>query len=158
MSITLNDDKEHVLSAQSEQHWLRRENELTAWAKMDKRTRKAKLTMTLESFTVDAELYPALSLLRRLQIPTEFSCAGVSLLDDPEDHSLYAYITLHASDSATRFVSFAMAFMKHRLLVTYEPARNRYDLSSFFIGHNRSFCLLMQRCVETYEPIYPSRP
>lgn len=154
MSITLNDDKEHVLSAHSEQHWLRRDKELTAWTKIDKRRRKAKLTMTLESFTVDAELYPALSLLRRLQIQTEFSCAGVSLLDDPDDHSLYAYITLHASESAESFVNFAMAFMKNRLLVTYEPARNRYDLSSFFIGQNRSFCFLLQRCVEAYEPFH----
>lgn len=152
MSITLNDDKERVLSTQTEELWLRRDKELAAWAKLDKRRRKTKLTMTLESFTVDAELYPALSQLRRLQIQTEFSCAGVSLLDDPEDHSLYAYITLHASDSAERFVSFAMAFMKRRMLVTYEPARQRYDLSSFFIGHNRSFCLLMQRCVEAYVP------
>jgi hypothetical protein len=152
VSITLNDDKERVLSTQTEELWLRRDKELAAWAKLDKRRRKTKLTMTLESFTVDAELYPALSQLRRLQIQTEFSCAGVSLLDDPEDHSLYAYITLHASDSAERFVSFAMAFMKRRMLVTYEPARQRYDLSSFFIGHNRSFCLLMQRCVEAYVP------
>lgn len=150
-SIALNGNTEFVLSNQAEALWERRERELNAWAKRDKRKKRAKLTMTLESFTVDAELYPALSRLRRMQIPTEFSCAGVSLLDDPLDHSLYAYITLHKSEQTEGFVRFATGFMKHRLLVTFEPARERYDLSSFFIGHNRSFCMLMQRCAEAYE-------
>lgn len=150
-SIVLNDGTELVLSEQTEALWERRELELNAWAKRVKTKKKDRVTMTLESFSVDAELYPALSLLRRLHISTEFSCAGVSMLDDPLNHSLYAYITLHASGQTERFVRFATDFMKHRLLVTFEPARQRYDLSSFFIGHNRSYCLLMQRCAEAYE-------
>ncbi|WP_327205146.1 hypothetical protein [Paenibacillus sp. Soil522] len=147
----MNDGKELVLSSQTKALWERRERELYAWAKRDKRKKKDKHTVMLESFMVDAELYPVLSQLRRMQMTTEFSCAGVSLQDDPLDHSLYAYITLHTSEQTEAFVRFAAGYMKHRLLVSYEPARKRYDLSSFFIGHNRSFCLLMQRCTELYE-------
>lgn len=29
-------------------------------------------------------------------------------------------------------MQWAMRYMRHRLLVVYEPERNRYDLSSFF--------------------------
>ncbi|WP_442437009.1 hypothetical protein [Paenibacillus peoriae] len=43
------------------------------------------------------------------------------------------------------------AYMRHRLLVVYELERNRYDLSSFFLGHNRSFCQLMEYCASTFE-------
>jgi hypothetical protein len=59
-------------------------------------------------------------------------------------------MTLMASDKTERFVQFAMRQMRHRLLVTFEPSRNRYDLSSFFIGHNRSFRFLLQRCAEAF--------
>lgn len=152
-SRSLNEEAEQILSRQTDAQWDRRELELNAWVTRSKQKRKDKLTRMLEAFEVDAELFPALFLLRQLRIPTEFSCAGVSLLDDPFEHSLYAYITIQASDRTEAFVRFASAFMKQRLLVTYEPAFSRYDLSSFFIGHNRSFCLLMQRCAEAYERI-----
>lgn len=147
----MNDNKELMISKHSDAMWMRRDRELVAWAERVKLKKKDKLSVLLDSFAVDAELYPALSLLRRMNIPTEFSCAGVSVLDDPFEHSLYAYITFHSCRQTEDFVRFAMDLFKHRLLVTYEPARNRYDVSSFFIGHNRSFCLLMQRCAETYE-------
>ncbi|WP_346779405.1 hypothetical protein [Paenibacillus brevis] len=110
----------------------------------------AKQTLWLGNIEVDAEIFAALACLKRMHIQTEFSCAGVSPLDEAEDHSLYAYITMFRSEKADRFVQFAMHQMRHRLLVTFEPSRNRYDLSSFFIGHNRSFCLLMQRCSELF--------
>ncbi|CAM4468085.1 hypothetical protein FHS16_004444 [Paenibacillus endophyticus] len=149
-NITLEEDMEQVISLQSEALWKRRATELEAWADREKVKKKEKLSMVLDSFAVDAELYPALLVLRRLQIPTEFSCAGVSILDDPLDHSVYAYVTFHASEQTESFVEFAANYMKHRVLVTYEPARKRYDMSSFFIGHNRSFCLLMYRCAEAF--------
>ncbi|MDQ0048321.1 hypothetical protein J2T18_002604 [Paenibacillus polymyxa] len=41
-------------------------------------------------------------------------------------------------------MQWAMRYIRHRLLVVYELERNRYDLSSFFLGHNRSFCQLME--------------
>ncbi|CAM4012908.1 hypothetical protein L1N85_09060 [Paenibacillus alkaliterrae] len=148
--IALNDDSEIVLSSQTIHLWERRRIELAAWVDRDKLKIKDKLTVELEGFTVDAELCTALSIIRNLKIHTEFSCAGVSLVDDPFDHSLYAYITLSASERTERFVAFVQRLMKHRLLVTFEPGRKRYDLSSFFIGHNRSFCLLIQRCAEAY--------
>ncbi|OMF38724.1 hypothetical protein BK133_00505 [Paenibacillus sp. FSL H8-0548] len=150
-NIALDDNMERVISQHSEAQWERRDAELAAWAEREKLKKKDKLTVMLESVAVDAELHPALALLRRMQIPTEFSCAGVSVQDDPLEHSLYAYITFHASEQTEEFVRFAALFMKHRLLVTFEPSRARYDLSSFFIGHNRSFCLLMQRCAEAYQ-------
>ncbi|MGO4543538.1 hypothetical protein AB4Z29_01885 [Paenibacillus sp. 2TAB23] len=148
--ITLEEDDEQVISSQSEALWERRALELEAWADRDKVKKKDKLAMMLDSFSVDAELYPALVVLRRIQIPTEYCCAGVSVLDDPFDHSVYAYMTFHASKQTESFVEFAANYMKHRVLVTYEPACKRYDLSSFFIGHNRSFCLLMHRCAEAF--------
>lgn len=150
-SVAKDNGAEMVLSDQPQTFWLRREQELEAWVRRDKRRLQPKRMVAFESFTADAELVPALSALRSLGIPTEYSCAGVSVLDDPFDHSLYAYITFYASENTERFVQFAAAFMKHRLLVTFEPGRSRYDLSSFFIGHNRSFCLLMQRCAEAFE-------
>jgi hypothetical protein len=150
-STAVNDNQELVLSRQTDSLWERRTLELNDWAERDKQKKRDKVTMMLESNAVDAELYPALAKLNHLDIPTEFSCAGVSMQDDPLDHSLYAYITFHASEQSELFVRFAIKFMRHRLLVTFEPARGRYDLSSFFIGHNRSFCFLMQRCAEAFE-------
>nr|WP_256257670.1 MULTISPECIES: hypothetical protein [unclassified Paenibacillus] len=129
---------------------MRREQELETWVRAPKPRRRAKQTALLGNIQVDAELLGALTLLKRKGLHTEFSCAGVSLLDEPEDHSLYAYMTLAASASADRFVRLAMRRMKHRLLVTFEPARGRYDLSSFYIGHNRSFCRLLERCAEVF--------
>lgn len=144
------EETETVVSTHSECRWQRRKRELLHWCRRPKPSKRAKQTVVLGNVRIDAELLGALTLLKRLRIETEFSCAGVSLLDEPEDHSLYAYMTLPASERTERFVRFAMGRMKHRLLVTFEPSRNRYDLSSFFIGHNRSFCLLMERCARAF--------
>jgi len=143
-------DLEQVVSVHSKVHWQRRELELNHWIRRAKRRRRAKQTVLLGNIEIDAELLAALALMKRMHMQSEFSCAGVSVLDEPEDHSLYAYVTLMASDRTDRFVQFAMRQMRHRLLVTFEPSRNRYDLSSFYIGHNRSFCLLLQHCVEAF--------
>ncbi|MUG70342.1 hypothetical protein [Paenibacillus validus] len=146
---TQNDD-ETIISHHSQTQWQRREQELACWVQRAKPRKRPKQTVILGNTPVDAELLMALTLLKRTRIQTEFSCAGVSLLDEPEDHSLYAYITITGSATADRFVQLALTRMRHRLFVTWEPRRNRYDLSSFFIGHNRSFCLLMQRCAEIF--------
>ncbi|MEC0332729.1 hypothetical protein P4H42_24405 [Paenibacillus macerans] len=148
--ISSKNEKEKVISVHSAERWQRRDLELTNWLRSVKQRKRAKQTVWLGNIEVDAEMFPALVCLKRIQIQTEFSCAGVSPLDEPEDHSLYAYITMLASEKTDRFVQFAMERMRHRLLVTFEPSRKRYDLSSFFIGHNRSFCLLLQRCAETF--------
>jgi hypothetical protein len=148
--INAKDDLEQVVSVYSKVHWQRRDLELTNWVRRTKRRRRAKQTVLLGNIEIDAELLAALTLMKRMHIQSEFSCAGVSLLDEPEDHSLYAYVTLIASENTDRFVQLAMQQMRHRLLVTFEPSRNRYDLSSFYIGHNRSFCLLWQYCVEHF--------
>ncbi|WP_240417054.1 hypothetical protein [Paenibacillus periandrae] len=147
-TVNTDNQEELVCSQQTREQWKRRERELSAWVDRDKQIRIPKQTVPLGhmDIIVDAELHGALTLLKQLQIPTEFSCAGVSILDDPENHSLYAYITLLASEQTDRFIQLALQQMKHRLLVTYEPARCRYDLSSFYIGHNRSFCMLMEYC------------
>ncbi|MCM3701637.1 hypothetical protein [Paenibacillus macerans] len=147
---TEKNDEEKVISVHSEKQWLRRDAELASWLRRPKQRRRAKQTVWLGNTPVDAEIFAALAGLKRMHIQTEFSCAGVSPLDEPEDHSLYAYITLLGSEKADRFVQFAMRRMRHRLLATFEPSRNRYDLSSFLIGHNRSFCMLLQRCAETF--------
>lgn len=146
--INTGSDKELVLSHHSSEHWRRRELELSRWIQRPKIRRRSKRTVIAGEIELDAELFTALTLFRKLGIPTEFSCAGVSMLDEPEEHSLYAYITFIAMEKTERLVQLAMNRMRHRLLVTYEPERNRYDLSSFYIGHNRSFCLLMQSCGE----------
>ncbi|MEK8128213.1 hypothetical protein WMW72_09885 [Paenibacillus filicis] len=144
------DEPEQVISIHTPEQWRRRERELVAWVQRPKHRRRSKQTAMLGNMHIDAELLDALARLKRLGIETEFSCAGVSPLDEPEDHSLYAYVTLIASERADRFVASAMAHMRHRLLVTWEPGRSRYDLSSFYIGHNRSFCLLLQRSAEWF--------
>lgn len=81
---------------------------------------------------IDAELHGTLCLLNRKHVATEFSCAGVSIWDEPEDHSLYAYITMKADEKIRSVRAMGDAYMRHRLLVVYELERNRYDLSSFF--------------------------
>lgn len=146
--ISHSNEAEIVISLHGEQRWRRREVELSRWIVTPKLRMRAKQTVCFGGADIDAELLPALTLLKRLGIETEFSCAGVSLLDEPEEHSLYAYITFSASAQAEAFVKLAIVRMKHRLLVTYEPARDRYDLSSFYIGHNRSFCLLIKSCAK----------
>lgn len=140
------EETEQVISRHSEHRWRSRESELARWAAIPKPKKRTKQVVWLGHAEIDAELLPALSLLKRMGIQTEFSCAGVSLLDEPEEHSLYAYITFPASARTEHFIRLAMERMKHRLLVTFEPGRNRYDLSSFYIVHNRSFCLLMESC------------
>lgn len=142
----LDGEAEQVISMHTAQRWRKREWELHSWMEREKIKKHPKQTLLLGHVAIDAELLPALTLLKEQGIPTEFSCAGVSALDEPEDHSLYAYITFPACEQTERFIKQAMQRMKHRLLVTFEPARNRYDLSSFYIGHNRSFCLLMLCC------------
>jgi hypothetical protein len=150
-TTNVNNDEEIVLTQQTVEQWRRRRRELDAWVNRDKLGRHPKQTLLLDHVAVDAQLHAALSILKDMQIPTEFSCAGVSILDEPEDHSLYAYITFLTSEKTDRFIELAKQQMKHRLLVTFEPTRKRYDLSSFLIGHNRSFCLLIQRCAELYK-------
>lgn len=145
--ISQSEESESVISVHSELRWQRREQEISRWFVRPKARKRAKQTVWFGGVEIDAELLTVLTLFKRMRIETEFSCAGVSLLDEPEEHSLYAYITFPASARTEVFVRLAMKRMKHRLLVTYEPGRNRYDLSSFYIGHNRSFCLLMERCV-----------
>jgi hypothetical protein len=149
-STDAENNEEIVLTQQSVEQWKRRRRELDAWVSRDKMGRKPKRTILLDQVAVDAELHRTLSNLKEMQISTEFSCAGVSILDEPEDHSIYAYITMLASEQTEQFIDLARQQMRHRLLVIYEPARKRYDLSSFMLGHNRSFCRLMERCTEHY--------
>ncbi|SFA76336.1 hypothetical protein SAMN05216312_101344 [Cohnella sp. OV330] len=146
----IGDTGELVVSRHSDQRWQRRRLELAEWMERPKVRRKAKQTARLGQTEIDAELLGALTQFKRIGIATEFSCAGVSVLDEPEDHSLYAYITFISSPLADRFVQAAMAYMKHRLLVTFEPARGRYDCSSFLVGHNRSFCMLIEKCARDF--------
>ncbi|MCM3130472.1 hypothetical protein ACFQ3J_23460 [Paenibacillus provencensis] len=117
---------------------------------MTKHRKRDKQTVWLGDAEFDAELLPALTYFERAGIQTEFSCAGVSLLDEPENHSLYAYITFITSKKTESFIEYSMERMRHRLLVTYEPSRKRYDLSSFFIGHNRRFCTLMNQYAQGF--------
>ncbi|MBP1996369.1 hypothetical protein [Paenibacillus eucommiae] len=162
-TVSVNNEEEILLSHQTRELWVRRELEVEAWVKRSMPPAiRPKQTLLLDDIAVDAELYTALLLLKQLQIRTEFSCAGVSILDEPIDHSLYAYITIltteNTAEQTERFVHHAMHRMKQRLLVTYEPERNRYDLSSFFINHNRSFCTLIQGCAESFALKTPSAP
>lgn len=139
-------DKETIVSTHSERRWRRREAELSCWIDAPKQRKRAKQTVWFGGAEIDAELLPVLTRFKCMGIETEFSCAGVSLLDEPEEHSLYAYITFPVSARTEAFIKLAMKRMKHRLLVTFERDRNRYDLSSFYIGHNRSFSLSMESC------------
>lgn len=141
---------ERVISTHSKDQWNRRKMELGKWAKLSKQRRRDKQTVWLGNTELDAELLPAYMYFKQAGIQTEFSCAGVSPLDEPEDHSLYAYVTFISSVQAKSFIEFAMERMNHRLLVTYEPSRNRYDLSSFFIGNNRRFCTLMNHYAKEF--------
>lgn len=151
MSLNTSEESEVILSHHTDAQWHRREQELLQWTAREKQRKHAKKTTLLGHIHVDAELFPALMLLQQKQIATEFSCAGVSPLDEPEDHSLYAYLTIIASERAEQFVRLTMKRMRHRILISFEPARNRYDLSSFYIGHNRSFCQMIQQCAESFE-------
>jgi hypothetical protein len=145
--------KEMILSKHKREHWLRRDAERKEWNQTPKHTMKPKILKMLADNEVDQELYDSLVLLNVLGIMTEFSCAGVSVLDEPEDHSLYAYVTFLKTDRSTDFVEYLMKRMRHRLLLTYEPMKNRYDISSFFINHNRSFCLLLKKYARMYSQV-----
>ncbi|MDD9268470.1 hypothetical protein ACFPES_15620 [Paenibacillus sp. GCM10023248] len=150
MRASVPDPKEITISQHTKTRWHRRGEELLQWMARDKNCKRPKRIAAFENSYVDEELVHALTLLNRKGIVTEYSCAGVSPLDEPEDHSLYAYMTLHGSDRSLAFIQAAMKRMKHRILVSFEPERNRYDLSSFYIGHNRTFCRLIQACAEDF--------
>ncbi|MGC5772355.1 hypothetical protein [Paenibacillus pabuli] len=144
--MDLNEEQEVLLSQQPARLWRRRKLELMHWTEREKQTVAAKRTKIWNGVEVDAELVDALTLLHRAGVRTEFSCAGVSPLDEPIDHSLYAYVTLIQNEAADQFVTYALSQMRNRLLATLETGTGRYDLSSFFIGHNRSFCWWIQYC------------
>ncbi|MFD1128315.1 MULTISPECIES: hypothetical protein [unclassified Paenibacillus] len=136
-------EKELLISQQSPKLWTRRRRELAAWIERPKPTTASKALSDFNGVSVDAPIYPALIALQEASIQTEFSCAGVSILDEADDHSLYAYVTMLDGPATEYFVRYAMERMGHRLLVTYEQDRGRYDVSSFYIAHNRSFCYLL---------------
>ena len=119
---------------------------------MDKNRKRGKRIVQLGENWVDIELFPALQKMHEKGILTEYSCAGVSLQDEPHDHSLYAYVTMPYSADTERFVQQIITGMRHRVCVTYEPVRHRYDVSSMMINQNRSFCLLLHGCANRFEP------
>lgn len=139
-----------LLSTHTVEQWRRRKRELNEWIDRPKVRRLPKRTRLFGKTPVDEQLHPILLRLQHAGLETEFSCAGVSPLDEPVDHSLYAYLTYFSSGPAEQFTNLLIRNMKHRALITYEPSRNRYDVSSFFIGHNRSFCILLQHCAEQF--------
>ncbi|OWA34775.1 hypothetical protein B9G55_16070 [Saccharibacillus sp. O16] len=149
--------EEVVLSEQDRPLWIKRREELAVWAEREKKTLVPKRTRMFEGEEVDAELYECLRLLNAAGVRTEFSCAGVSMLDEPEDHSLYAYVTLHEGTQTRPFVDYALRRMGRRILVVWEPQRRRYDLSSFYIRHNRSFCLLLEACARDFAAGLPEQ-
>lgn len=134
---------EVILLDHREEHWHRRYLERIDWIEAPKVRKKLKTVRWLYKDFVDEELYPALLLMNEIGITTQYSCAGVSILDEPEDHSLYAYVTFSETPISTLFVQYLIENMRHRILITYESVRKRFDLSSFFIHHNRSFCMLL---------------
>ncbi|WP_339272176.1 hypothetical protein MKY59_15640 [Paenibacillus sp. FSL W8-0426] len=144
-------EQEVLFSNQPAHLWKRRRQELLQWTERDKTTVSPKRTTLWNGIEVDFELVSALDLMSQKGMLTEYSCAGVSPLDEPVDHSLYAYVTLVQNGAADQFVEFAMNRMRNRLLVTLDQLTGRYDLSSFFIGHNRSFCWWMQHCAARFE-------
>jgi hypothetical protein len=142
--------EEIILSSHKREHWTRRLDEREWWIEIPKQKVRPKVVKWFEDDHVDIELYSCLVTLNQKGIHTEYSCAGVSLLDDPVDHSLYAYVTLPEGEITTAFVDYAIKSMRHRVLVTFDPKRKRYDLSSFFIKHNRSFCMLLNHYAKTF--------
>ncbi|WP_422656965.1 hypothetical protein ACK8P5_14375 [Paenibacillus sp. EC2-1] len=139
---------EVLLSSHTEEYWRRRKRELKEWDRAPKIRKHPKRTTMFNGVEVDVEIYSALYKLNQIGVQTEFSCAGVSPLDEPIEHSLYAYVTFLDGEAAERFTWIIRDVMKHRALLTYESDRNRYDVSSFFIGHNRTFCYLLDHCAE----------
>ncbi|MPY16043.1 hypothetical protein [Paenibacillus glucanolyticus] len=142
---------ELLLSTHTDEQWRRRRRELSDWINRPKVRKLPKRTRLFGKTPVDEQLHPILIRLQRAGLVTEFSCAGVSPLDEPVDHSLYAYLTYFSDRGpAESFTNLLMRNMKHRALITYEPSRSRYDVSSFFIGHNRSFCILLLHSAEQF--------
>ncbi|NMO97869.1 hypothetical protein [Paenibacillus lemnae] len=148
--MELQDNEQEIqISSHTREQWIRRRQELGEWVERPKLRRHFKRTVPLQNGVhVDEELYNALNLLQQAGIKTEHSCAGVSLLDEPIDHSLYAYVTFYKSEAAERLISILEQVMRKRVLITFEPLTSRYDVSSFLIGHNRSFCLLLQHAAQ----------
>lgn len=146
----LEQDTEQLWSNQSVERWKRRKSELAAWIERPKPQSWQKKLLLFDDVEVDAAIYPALMALKKLHFKTEFSCAGVSILDEPDDHSLYAYVTLLEGPNTEEFVKYAMQRMGYRLLVTYEEFKHRYDLSSFYISKNRSFCYGLELCAKEF--------
>lgn len=142
---------EMIISSQTPEQWKRRRMELGRWAEREKIRRFPKKVGLLDGVEVDMELLEALTRLNEAGVVTEFSCAGVSPLDEPEEHSLYAYVILVESESARAFIQHASERMGRRLLVSYEPSQHRYDLSSFMLGQNRSFCFLLEACAREFK-------
>jgi hypothetical protein len=138
--------EEMILTSHKREQWTRRLREREWWIEIPKQKLRSKVVKWFEDDHVDIEIYPCLVTLNQKGIQTEYSCAGVSLLDDPVDHSLYAYVTLPEGEKTAAFVDYAIKNMRHRVLVAFDPKRKRYDLSSFFINHNRSFCMLLNHC------------
>ena len=131
--------------------WYKRAEELKVWLNTAKVKVREKALASFKGIEVDEEHLTTLQLLNEMGIQTEYSCAGVSLRDEPVDHSLYAYLTLIDSTEAARFVQFIREKMRHRIVITYEPKKLRFDLSSFYIKHNRSFCFLLQAYTLEYQ-------
>jgi hypothetical protein len=138
--------QEVTLTPFNQELWWRREKERRRWLELPKNRKGPKRVKRLGYVDVDFELYPSLYLLNEFGIDTEYSCAGVSVLDEPEDHSLYAYVTLPKTELSSGFIQYLIQRMGRRIMVTEEPERQRYDISSFFIQHNRSFCLFLYYC------------
>lgn len=151
MTSSANERGEILLTPHREHQWQRRIEELQHWMQADKPRKRGKRIVQLGEEWVDWELYPALQLLNDKGIATEFSCAGVSCADEPHDHSLYAYLTIPYSVKAEAFIRHVIRRMRHRICVTYEPLRHRYDLSSMRIQQNRSFCLLLHACARDFD-------
>lgn len=145
-----NSFQEVIITSHNRDLWVKRREERKEWNAHSKRVKKEKELVSFRNEPVDAELYETISLLNQIGIETEYSCAGVSLLDDPINHSLYAYITFKKDSLSERFTQFLIHKSRHRVLVSFEEQRNRYDISSFFIQHNRSFCLLIHHYTKQF--------
>lgn len=132
-----------IYSQHGQNHWHIRRMELMDWIEQRKPRIEAKLITEFQGVQVDTPLHEALVIINEFGIKTQHSCAGVSRLDHSIDHSYYAYVTMEVSALSTLFVQFIVNKLKQRVLVIHETGRNRYDLSSFYIQHNRSFCYLL---------------
>ncbi|WP_244163207.1 hypothetical protein [Paenibacillus pectinilyticus] len=108
MRASVPDPREVTLSQHFKAQWHRRGEELLHWIAREKISIGNKRIAVFDNTVVDEQLLQALILLKQKGIVTEFSCAGVSLLDEVEDHSLYAYITLIGNENSHAFIQAAM--------------------------------------------------